>query len=121
MEEVKSDSWNKKRIFVAILILLLLIAGGLFFRIRVLDQNSSPAVKSAVDNKVEQSSPEIKTNIQEIMREKIDTIKQEVSSLDMLEIASSSPQVKKILNDIKSLEQYPSDQIKEACRKICGL
>jgi hypothetical protein len=41
-----------------------------------------------------------------------------------VEIASSSPQMQKILNDIKSLEQYPANQAKEFCRqiyeKICG-
>jgi hypothetical protein len=38
-----------------------------------------------------------------------------------MEVASSSPQVQKILNDIKALQQYPANQIKDLCRKICGL
>jgi len=122
MEEVKAESWNKKRLFVAALLLVLLIAGGLFFRIRILGENSSKEVKSAtVVNTEQKDNSEINVNIQEAVKEKIDIIKKEVSNLDMLEIASSSPQMQKIFNDIKSLEQYPTNQIKEVCRKICGL
>ena len=124
MEEVNAGaSWNKKKIFIAIFLLLLLIAGGYFFKIRILDGNSSRLVKSVKGIASEEKivEPEFEINIQEVMREKINSLKQEVSGLGMLEIASSSPQVQKILNDIKSLEQYPTNQIKEICRKICGL
>jgi hypothetical protein len=122
MEEVKVESWNKKRVFIAVLLLVLLVAGGLFFRIRVLGENSSQTEKSVKGVSVEQNvNPEIKINIQKAMKEKIDNLRREVSGLDVMEIASSSPQVQKILNDVKSLEQYPTNQIKEICRKICGL
>jgi len=122
MEEVERDTWNKKRVFIALLLLILLIAGGLFFRIRVLDENSSQIVKSATKVNTEQDNNfEIKADIQELMKDKIDDLKEDVSNLNILEIASSSPQVQKILNDIKSLEQYPTNQLKEVCRKICGL
>jgi hypothetical protein len=91
--------------------------------LRILDSQSSRPAKSVegasiIDNNTE---PDLRTNIQETIKEKINSIKQEVSGLDIVEIASSSPQVQKILNDIKSLEQYPTNQIKEICRKICGL
>jgi uncharacterized protein YpmS len=122
MEEVERDTWNKKRVFIALLLLILLIAGGLFFRIRVLDENSSQIVKSATKVNTEQDNNfEIKADIQELMKDKIDDLKEDVSNLNILEVASSSPQVQKILNDIKSLEQYPTNQLKEVCRKICGL
>jgi len=124
MEEVSAQgSWNKKRIFIAVFLLLLLIVGGYFFKTRVLGENLSQQLKSIKGFNAEENpaEPAFKLNIQEAVKEKINSIKQEVSGLDIAEIASSSPQVQKILRDIKSLEQYPTNQLKEICRKICGL
>jgi hypothetical protein len=126
MEEVvNGESWNKKRIAIAIVLLALLIAGGCFLKIYVLDKNSSGIKESVKGVSIEEnnssSGSDSKINIQEVVREKINSLKQEVSGLDVLEIATSSAQVQKILNDIKALEQYPTNQIKEICRKICGL
>lgn len=124
MEEVNTGaSWNKKRIIIAVFLLILLIVGGYFFKTRVLDGNLLLQLKSVKGISTQESTnkPAFKLNIQEAVKEKINSIKQEVSGLDVVEIASSSPQVQKILNDIKSLEQYPTNQLKEICRKICGL
>ena len=65
--------------------------------------------------------PNLGANLQETVKEKINDLKQEVSGLNIMEIASSSPQMQKVLNDIKDLQQYPTNQVKELCRKICGL
>jgi hypothetical protein len=123
MEEVNTqESWNKKRIFIALFLVTLLVVGGLFIRIRFLGENSSKMVEQAKEISVRQGANPVSTvNIQEAMKEKIDSLKQQVSGLDVSEIATSSPQVQKILNDIKSLGQYPTNQVKEICRKICGL
>lgn len=121
MEEVSPEIWNKKRIFIAVFLLTLLVLGGYFFKTKVLNEDSAQIAKSVkgtniIDNNIE---PDLKTNIQEAVKEKINNLKQEVSSLDILEIASSSPQVQKILRDIKSLEQYPVNQARDMCKKIC--
>jgi ABC-type transport system involved in cytochrome bd biosynthesis fused ATPase/permease subunit len=126
MEEVKTgESWNKKKIIITAIILALLIAGGFYLRIRILGQNSSQmaeSVKGAATQEV--SVQDIKEGVQEAVKEKIDNLKAQVSNLNVSEIASSSPQVQKIINDIKSLGQYPANQAKEFCKqiyeKICG-
>jgi len=116
------ESWNKKRIVIAVILLILLAVGGFFFKTRILGQNSSGAGESVKGVATEEIAvPDIKVNIQEAVKEKIDNLKQQVSNLNVSDIASSSPQVQKILNDIKALEQYPTNQLKEICRKICGL
>jgi hypothetical protein len=126
MEEVNTPTWNKKRIFIAIFLLILLAVGGYFFKTRILDKNLPQPEESIQKTSVkgEATGPDFKANIQEAVREKIINLKREVLGLDVIEIASSSPQVQKILNDIKSLEQYPVNQAKEFCRqiyeKICG-
>ena len=124
MEEVNTgESWNKKRIIIAVFLLVLLLAAGYLFKTRILSQDSVRQVKSvkgiSAEENIVKSEPKI--DIQEALKEKIDNLKQQVSGLDVADIASSSPQVQKILNDIKSLEQYPTNQIKDICRKICGL
>jgi nitrate reductase NapAB chaperone NapD len=124
MEEIRmQESWNKKKIFIAVFLLLLLIAGGYLFKTRVLNENLSQLAKSVKGTSTEQENtkPTLKVSVQKAIEEKINDLKQEVSGLDILEIASSSPQMQKIINDIKSLEQYPTNQVKEICKKICGL
>ncbi len=59
-------------------------------------------------------------NLSSDVQKNIDSIKQEVSSLRIEEVASSSPQIQKVLNDIKELEKYPRDQAKEMCQKLCN-
>jgi hypothetical protein len=122
MEEENVQSWNRKRIFIAVFLLALLLTGGYFFKTRILGETQLQPAKSVEGISTEDESAELPgINVREAVREKIENIKKEVSGLDILEVASSSPQVQKILNDIKSLEQYPTNQVKEICRKICGL
>ncbi len=124
MEEKNTEeSWNKKRIFIAVILFILLAIIGYFLRARIFHKSSSqpPIAVKGISTEGETTNPDSKTNIQETVKDKINNLKQEVSGLDILEIASSSPQVQKIINDIKSLGQYPSSQAKEICRKICGL
>lgn len=120
MEEIKSEeSWNKKKIFAAFFLVVLLIIGGYFLKTRVLDVTSFNPLASVKGVNTKENITNF--NIPQSIREKINNLKQEVSGLNIVEIASSSPQVQKVLNDIKSLEQYPTNQAKEICRKICGL
>ncbi len=120
MDEIKNEeSWNKKRIFAALFLIVLLIIGGYFFKTRVLGTTSLNPLTSVKGVNTKENS--INFNIPQTIKENINKLKQEVSGLNIVEVASSSPQVQKIINDIKSLEQYPTNQAKEICRKICGL
>ena len=128
MEEIKSEgSWNKKRIFAALFLLIALIVLGYFLKTKVLSEKSSPtdsskAVKGITNTKEKNKEQEgLNINVQKVVKEKIESLKQDVKGLNIIEIASSSPQIQKIINDIKSLEQYPTNQAKEICRQICGL
>lgn len=129
------ESWNKTRIFSALFLLILLSIGGYVLKTQVLDVSSSSkdvkSVKGAAstqnsDDKSKKGNngkdEKINTlDIEGTIKEKFEDLKKEASSLDITEIASSSPQIQKIINDIKSLEQYPVNQAKEICRQICGL
>lgn len=133
------ESWNIKRIGLAIIILALLfgiIYGGKVF---VLDKNenlsksiSKSGQVAGLSTKEEKKATKEKneidlkslfststTDLQANMNQKLDEIKKEANSLDIQEIASSSPQIQKIINDLKSIEDYPKNQAREACQRIC--
>lgn len=130
MESIENEeTWNKKRIFIAIFLIIALIIGGYLMKTKVFGNRSlSPfdilkSVKGISNVKKDDKTQEksLGVNAKKALQDKINSLKQEVSGLNILEIASSSSQVQKILRDIKSLEQYPETQAKEVCRKICGL
>ncbi len=127
MDEIKKESWNKKKIFAALFLLLLLAGAGYFFKTKILDSKSSlfpssilKSVKGTVSTQ-ERNNASSDFNVQKAIGEKIESLKQAALGLNIVEIASTSSQVQKIINDIKSLEQYPTNQAKEICRQICGL
>ncbi|MDO8582957.1 MAG: hypothetical protein Q7R51_00315 [bacterium] len=124
MDEVREVSvWNKKRIFAGVVLIVFLAAGIYFVKTKILGENSNlvennKSVKGVVAKEEEKIIPDF--NLQEAVKNKINSIKQEVSGLNIVEIASSSPQVQKVLNDIKALEQYPTNQAREICKQICS-
>lgn len=131
------ESWNIKRIILTLIILFVL--GGIIYgaKVFILDKNKISQKKTSNDvagisiqkeqvsgepeDKIDlkstfpSSAKELQVNIQQ----KLDAVKEEVNNLNVQDIASSSPQVQKVLSDIKNLEQYPKNQVKEACQKIC--
>lgn len=126
MEEVENNSWNYKRIFIALFLLAGIIAGGYYVNAYVFGNKISLPHKEQKISPIPSESikgvtSEEETNIQEALKEKIEDIKKNVESLNVVDIATSSPQVQKILNDIKALEQYPKSQFQDVCKKICDL
>lgn len=140
MNEVSSiqESWNRKRIFLALIVVALFLIGIIYFLKKTKSENSqfkSPFLSNVKgisiknenefkkdDEKLSQKSLSLPStaDLRGDLQEKLDSIKQEVSSLKVEEIASSSPQIQKVLDDVKSLEQYPKNQAKEICKNICN-
>ncbi len=115
MQEVKfEESWNKKRISTA-LVVLLLVAGGAVYIFR----NSLPfdtKAKRSQNQKVLSTSD---YNLEEAVQKQIEGIKQQAENMNVEEIASSSPQIQNLINDLKALQNLPKDKTKEACYNIC--
>lgn len=59
-------------------------------------------------------------NVQETVQEKIKTLVEQAQEISLPEVASSSPQMQKLVNDLKNLQDYPKSQAKETCQKICA-
>lgn len=127
MEEIKNgESWNKKRIFGALFLITALIVLGYLLKTKVLGKNFFPTDSSkdvkGITNTKEKGKEQnaLSIDVQKVVQEKIESLKQDVKGLNIAEIASSSPQVQKIINDIKALEQYPTSQARELCKQICS-
>lgn len=115
-DEEEAQPWDKQKIFVALLTVLVLFFAFLYFKEKFLPPTTAVEGTSITENpKIPQSSQIVSDKIQA----NIDKLKQNVNDLNVAEIASSSPQVQKIIGDIKALQNYPQSQAREACQKIC--
>lgn len=136
MQEINlaEETWDKKKIFLGVLASVVLIGAGYGLKTFVLDKYiSKGSVKSTSiereinsgTSKDESSSeqtnslPLSSSKIQGEVERKLETIKQEIRTLNVVELASSSPQIQKIINEIKTIEKYPANQAKEMCENIC--
>ncbi len=139
-EELKQESWDVKRITIGVLVLIGLIGGGLYTakalgldigKRKPASTNASQDVQGvSVSNNDQGTSsenngqglsvsiPSVST-IKSDLQSKINSLTQQVTHLSPADIASSSPQVQKILNDIKALEQGPVDQVRQICENVC--
>lgn len=132
MKELKpiEEPWNKKRIIIGLFFLFTVVAGLTAFKVLVLDKNqNSPqslvnktitAVEGASTNANTSSNDNtisgLKTNIQD----QLNTIKQEAANINLTDIATSSPQVQKVIDDIKSIQNLPRSQAKSFCEQVCS-
>jgi len=128
------ETWNKKKIFITLLIIVFLVGFGIktfvlsknkdFFSNRVPTfLKSVMGVNTQKDKAKGESSTKRNTSflpIQAVIKEKLDTLKKEVNNLNVNDIATSSSGIQKIINDLNSLKQYPVNEAKEICQKICG-
>jgi len=127
MEEGQTyERWDIKKILAA---LVLSVVVALSFKTFVLDQkspessnNRSINVKGENTSQVPSFSPtsapaeEIKKGIEN----KLIELNKEANNINVVEIATSTPTVKKILNDLRNLQNLPQSSAKEACFKICN-
>ena len=132
MKELKpiEESWNKKRIIVGLVILFAATAGLTAFKVLVLDKNqTSPqniankvttGVQGASTNANTSSNGSTITGLKTNIQDQLNTIKQEASSINLTDIATSSPQVQKVIDDIKSIQNLPRSQAKSFCEQVCG-
>lgn len=133
------ESWNKKRIILGLIIICFFLVGAVYFfkknnldKEKIFQKSPLAGVKGVNINNPNNSekndtnqvsqkpvSLPLANELRDNIKQNIDSIRQEVSILKVEEIASSSPAVQKVLNEIKLLEQYPKNQAKDICQKVC--
>lgn len=129
--EFSQQSWDKKKIFLTVVALAVLAVVGVVLKNYLLDSkgsnlNSPPNTQSSVKGSSVSPTPTVTItlpSVQSISQEalgNINNIKQEINKLNVQELATSSPQIQKIVNDIKSLPNIPGQQAKDICLKVCS-
>ena len=124
MKELKKEEeWDRKRIIIFLILLFVLAVIGYELKRYFLDKNLNTTPPNLVKNDVKGASTQnlpsaqsIKQNIQG----EINTLRNEAQNINIVDIASSSPQVQKVINDLKAIQNYPSNQIKDVCEKVCS-
>jgi hypothetical protein len=116
--------WDKKKIIIFSIIVFILIIGAYQLKSVFLDEASIP---DEVNNSYQQDvrgvsiqEPPPAQSFKNNVQEQINNIKEDAQNINVADIASSSPQVQKIIKDLKALQDYPSNQIKEVCEKVCS-
>ena len=121
-EKKEEIQWDKKKIIFAVIVSILLIGIGFELKsvflaesqpIEKVNQNSNAQIKGASTN-------ELTNGIKQSFADNINSLKAQAQNIDIAEIASSSPQVQKVINDLKGLKDLPKNEIKSACEKICS-
>ncbi len=127
--EFAAEKWDKKKIILTIAIGAALIFGGLELKSYVLGEDVAPQISESKSPKDIQGlnispTPTISLpsarQIGEGLGQNLSNIKQEINNINVADLATSSPQVKKILDDIKALPNVPANQAKEVCLNICN-
>ena len=136
--EFLSESWDKKKIILAVFIVICLALVGYGVKTYILPANNSSGTVDVSSGKVKgvntQAVSDNNTvnsntgsislpsaqNIESGVAQNINNIKQEISTLNIADIASSSPQIQKIVNDIKALPEVPGQKAKDICQQICS-
>jgi len=119
-QSVKDDlPWDRKKIIFFLIAAVALIGIGFEAKDLILGATLTPKAQvsiSGVKGAATQTLPNVKNSVQN----QLDNLKTEAQSVDLMQIASSSPQVQKVINDIKALQDYPKNQIKATCEQICN-
>lgn len=137
-EEPVEQPWDVKKIVFATVFLILFLGGAFWVKANILDAKQSPEktiqpptwIEGASTQSNDSNSSENQDapppsvvfspgSLQDDAQQKLNQIKAQVTNLSIQDIASSSPQVQKVLNDVKALEEYPKDQAKQMCENIC--
>ncbi len=115
--------WDKKRILIGLGILTVVVIAGFELKGLFLNKNGNVLGETDINKSSEIEKPEVRPpniNFKSEVDSTIADIKKNIGQLDTREIASSSPQIQKVLQDIQGIKDLPSSQAKEMCLKICS-
>lgn len=106
-------NWSKKRIIIAIIVLIILIL-GIFFVSSLLSQRLNNAL---VDNKPDK--PEINLPNKEGIQTVLNNAKQQLNNVNAQNVVESQPQIRQIISDLNSLSGASGSAKSLICDTLC--
>lgn len=110
----KESEWDKKKIVFFLSLSIILLIVGLMVINSTFGLNSK---KTKLEETVKGVST--KVDVGKNVQDKIQELQQDAGSINLVDIATSSPQVQKVINDLKALKDYPNNQLKQTCIDMC--
>lgn len=114
--------WDKKRLLIGIGIILIVIIGTWEIKGRYYPDTNILG-ESTIKNVSDLEKPDIQSpglDLQSRVNSTINEVRGSVENLDPEEVASSSPQIQKVLRDIQGIKNLPTDKARDACYRICS-
>lgn len=118
-EKKEKVQWDKLKIALfSILVFLLLFAGYQLKTLTLDNQDSNASFKTDVKgtSTFNPATPSLKESIQK----NVEDLKNEAGNINVAELATSSPQVQKVINDLRQLQNLPQSGLKNTCFRICN-
>lgn len=114
--------WDKKRLVIALVLVFVLVFGvdklkNMFF------PHTNILGESTIKKASEIEKPDVQgpnMDLQSHVTSSLQDVKDNINSINPEEVATSSPQIQKVLHDIQGIKNLPSDQARNACLKICS-
>ena len=105
--------WSKKRIVIAIILVVFIISGGIYAA-SLITQNAVRVLGARTADKPQIQIPNEK-NVQSV----IDSAKQDLSNINAKNIVESQPKIKKIIEDLTNLTGSSSSAKSLICDTLC--
>lgn len=105
--------WSKKRIVIAVILVVFIISGGIYAATLV-TQNAVRVLGARTVDKPQIQIPNEK-NVQSV----IDSAKQDLSNINAKNIVESQPKIKKIIEDLTNLTGSSSSAKSLICDTLC--
>lgn len=124
-QQEEALEWDKKRIAIAFAVVGLLIVGAIFAKRYILGSSQDTTPTQSVQgihtqNSGSNNSLNFSLPTSGDIQAKLGELEQKVTHLTAADVASSSPQVRDIIQQIQNLPNLPKDQAKSVCEKVCG-
>lgn len=125
-EPEEEFEWDKPRIIIFFSVIGALLIGGLLYKHLVLDAQVAPSAgishsvegaSSSNDNSSQLPSVE---SIKQSAGQEIQTLQKQASQISVQQIASSSPQVQQIIEQLQQLPNQPGNIAKQTCEQLCS-
>lgn len=125
MTEQKKETEKPQKSLTGSVFALIALIGILIIFQFSLQSNSDGLVKGAKKEKVlgvndREKVDDAKKSLQQNFEGKLQDLQKQVMNLDPQEVVTSSPQVKKIINDLKNLQGLPKSELKQVCESLCS-